>query len=583
MLLLEQFENLTLHPKNAARLKELVLQLAVQGKLTENWRRQNPDVESAAELLRRIEAEKAQLVKDKKIKKDKPLEPISEDEVPYSLPEGWVWIRLGGLGSIVGGGTPKADSPEFFCEEGIPWLTPADLGKHQGKYVTRGRRDITELGLAKSSAQLLPTGSVLFSSRAPIGHLAIASNPISTNQGFKSCVPYILDLNQYIFYFLKKAAKEINENASGTTFKEVSGKEVSAILVPLPPLAEQKAIVARVEELMQKIEELENQTAERIQLKKHLGAAALQQLTAATDEELEQNWLFLKQHFTSMFDEAANVKKLRETILQLAVQGKLTATWRKYNPTTEPASELLKRIQAEKAQLVKEKKIKKEKPLEPISEDEVPYTLPEGWVWCRFGDVAKEMAYGTSEKTNDFSEVPVLRMGNITSDGKVLYHNLKFISPTIKDLPRLYLKKYDLVFNRTNSYELVGKSGVFDKNDDEFTLASYLIKATLFLDDVDVFYINNYINSSVCRQTQIEPQITQQTNQANFSGSKLKDILVPLPPHTEQEAIVAKVDQLMQLCDKLEKQIQQSKQEAEALMQSVVQEALQVQEEEVIL
>ncbi|QRH07916.1 restriction endonuclease subunit S [Bacillus paranthracis] len=133
---------------------------------------------------------------------------MAEEDKDYELPIGWSWVKLGQIGQIVGGGTPSTKVAEYFSENEVAWLTPADLNGLKGKYIGSGRRYISKLGLEKSSAQLLPKGSVLFSSRAPIGYVAIASNDLSTNQGFKSCVPYILELNEYLYYYLKHIAKK---------------------------------------------------------------------------------------------------------------------------------------------------------------------------------------------------------------------------------------------------------------------------------------------------------------------------------------------------------------------------------------
>jgi type I restriction enzyme S subunit len=166
------------------------------------------------------------------------------------------------VGRIVGGGTPKTDHPEFFAEKGVPWLTPADLYRLKHRYIQRGKRDLTEPGLANSSARLLPKGSVLFSSRAPIGYVAIAANPLATNQGFKSCVPFLSEMAEYIYYFLRATAKEIDRQATGTTFKEVSGKVVGNIPLPLPPLGDQRRIVAKLDKLLGLLEELESRLRE---------------------------------------------------------------------------------------------------------------------------------------------------------------------------------------------------------------------------------------------------------------------------------------------------------------------------------
>ena len=230
-----------------------VLQEAIQGKLVE----QNPEDEPASILLQRIDEERDKLVKEKKIRKQKPLPEVTDDEKPFEIPKSWEWVRLGEVGAIVGGGTPKTAVKEYWEGGTIPWLTPADLSNYTDKYISRGKRNITPLGLKESSAQLMPKGTVLFSSRAPIGYTVIAQNEISTNQGFKSCIPFIIDMNEYLYYYLIYSAKLINENASGTTFKEVSGTEVSKLILPLPPLAEQKRIVEKVDIIMDMLDELE--------------------------------------------------------------------------------------------------------------------------------------------------------------------------------------------------------------------------------------------------------------------------------------------------------------------------------------
>ena len=235
------------------KLRQSILQEAVQGKLVP----QDPDDEPASVLLERIKEEKERLIKEKKIKKQKSLPPITENEIPYELPKGWEWVRLGEIGAIVGGGTPKTNIKDYWENGDIPWLTPADLNNLRSKYIAKGRRNITKLGLEKSSARLMPKGTVLFSSRAPIGYTAIASNPLSTNQGFKSCIPYVMQMNEYIYYYLTYSANIINDQASGTTFKEISGSAVAKILFPLPPLNEQKRIVEKVDQLMTLCDELE--------------------------------------------------------------------------------------------------------------------------------------------------------------------------------------------------------------------------------------------------------------------------------------------------------------------------------------
>ena len=169
------------------------------------------------------------------------------------LPKGWVYSKLSGIGQIVSGGTPSTKQDSYWNGD-IAWITPADLTGYGDKYISYGKRNITQMGLAESSAQLMPAGSVHFSSRAPIGYIVISRNKICTNQGFKSIVPYVIDINEYLYYFLKEQVEKIKARASGTTFKEISGTEFGNTIIPLPPLAEQHRIVAKIDALFSKLD-----------------------------------------------------------------------------------------------------------------------------------------------------------------------------------------------------------------------------------------------------------------------------------------------------------------------------------------
>ncbi|MDM0612665.1 restriction endonuclease subunit S [Clostridium perfringens] len=241
--------------QNISDARNKVLQLAIKGKLVP----QNENDESASVLLEKIKEKKEQLIKDKVIKKEKSLPDTTEEDKLFDIPNRWEWCRLGEIGQIIGGGTPSSGNEEYYSDNGIPWLTPADLRGYGDKYIANGSRYITELGLQKSSARMLPRGSVLFSSRAPIGYVVINSEELCTNQGFKSIVPYVSEMNEYIYYFLKYNTKNIEDMASGTTFKEISGKGMSEVVIPIPPLEEQKRIVAKVDAIMNYLDILEKE------------------------------------------------------------------------------------------------------------------------------------------------------------------------------------------------------------------------------------------------------------------------------------------------------------------------------------
>ena len=250
----KNFDRLSVDVEQIKSLRQIILDLAVRGRIVE----QDPNDEPTDELLQRIGIEKQTLIESGEIR----IQNFSIDRISkplFEIPKTWKWVRLCQIGGIIGGGTPRTSDPENFAlsGKGIAWITPADLGKLTGLYVDRGQRDISDKGLRSSSARLVPAGSILFSCRAPIGYVAISSNPVSTNQGIKTLVPYISGLSKYVAYVLSHFAVDIDASAPGTTYRELSGKLFSRILIPLPPIIEQKRIVSKVDELMKSCDRLE--------------------------------------------------------------------------------------------------------------------------------------------------------------------------------------------------------------------------------------------------------------------------------------------------------------------------------------
>ena len=180
---------------------------------------------------------------------------VPDWEWPYKLPENWCWTRLGSVSTIVGGGTPSSGVAEYYENGTIPWISPADLSGYSDMYISHGAKNITEFGLEKSSARLMPAGTVCLSSRAPIGYVVIAQNDISTNQGFKSMLPSPCFISEYLYWYLKGNKELLESYASGTTFLEISGGKTAQVEFPLAPLAEQQRIVDRIESLFSKLDE----------------------------------------------------------------------------------------------------------------------------------------------------------------------------------------------------------------------------------------------------------------------------------------------------------------------------------------
>ncbi|SFA84082.1 restriction endonuclease subunit S [Selenomonas ruminantium] len=212
---------------------------------------------------------------------------VLEEEQPYKVPENWCWVRLGAITSIVGGGTPSSKVKEYYEDGTIPWLSPADLSGYEKIYISRGAKNITELGLEKSSAKLMPKDTVLLSSRAPIGYVAIAENEMCTNQGFKSFLPSPAYTPRYLYWYLRGAKNLLESYASGTTFLELSASKVAKVEFPLAPIEEQSRIVARIESLFAKLDEAKGKIQEVLDGAELRKAAILHQ---AFTGKLTEKW-----------------------------------------------------------------------------------------------------------------------------------------------------------------------------------------------------------------------------------------------------------------------------------------------------
>lgn len=551
------------------KLRELILELAVRGKLVP----QDPNDEPASVLLERIAAEKARLVKEGKIKKPKALPEIGEKEKPFELPEGWEWSMLAEIAAI----NPRNESDDAVDASFVPMslISTSYNGHHEFEARKWGeiKKGFThfangDIGIAKITPCFENSKAAVF--RGLINGIGAGTTELHIARPYTDYVSalFIL-LNIKSPIYLKKG----EAGMTGTAGQKRLAKDFFSFYpLPIPPINEQHRIVAKVDELMALCDQLEQRSESQLAAHQTLVESLLATLTDSSDaDELAQNWARLSTHFDTLFTTEASIDALKQTILQLAVMGKLVPQ----DPSDEPASALLARIAAEKAQLVKEKKIKKEKPLPAISEDEKPFELPLGWVWSRISESSLFCEYGSSEKTvSELSDgVPVLKMGDI-QEGKIILGCHQVVSSQIDDLPNLYLKKGDVLYNRTNSAELVGKTGMFDGDDDTYTFASYLIRIRCSIHNIRPEYLTLCMNSPLFRKTQIEPHIKQQCGQANVNGTLMKSMLVSIPPYHEQVLILQKIHELMTLCDQLKSCLQTSQQTQLALAEALVEQAL---------
>jgi type I restriction enzyme, S subunit len=562
--LLGHFDRISEAPDAIPRLRLFVLDLAVRGKLVP----QDLNDESAPELLKRIQREKTKLLQEGKIRKPRELEVDENDPDPFPIPPIWAWCRLSDVGAIVGGGTPTSSEAANFTAggSGIAWLTPADLGKHSTLSVSHGERDLTPQGLRSSSATLMPKGSVLFTSRAPIGYTAIAVNEVSTNQGFKSVVPYILECNHYIAIYFRAFAKRIDEKASGTTFREVSGKVVAKLPFPLPPLAEQHRIVAKVDELMAVCDRLEAGQAERERRRDRLLAASLNRLNNGADtQSFRDHARFHLDHLPRLATRPVHIQQLRQTILNLVVRGKLVPQ----DPNDEPASELLKRIQMERKQLAHEKVCKESTMLPPVANHEKVFLLPPQWEWDRLGSLVFALGDGLHGTPAYAIGTPYYFInGNNLIKGKIV------IKPSTKTVAFDEFQKHKKPLSlNTVLVSINGTLGNVAFYENELVV---LGKSACYLnlpECIDKRFIKLLIDSPYFTGYALENATG--TTIKNLSLKAMREFPVLLPPLAEQHRIVAKVDELMALCDQLESQLTTTQTESRCLLESVLRAILE--------
>ena len=545
--LLAHYERIADTPEAIPRLRRFVLNLAVRGNLVE----QDPNAESVSELLRQIAAGKTRLVQAGTIRKPRGLGGDEDLLTPFEIPACWRWVRLDRVGAIVGGGTPSATDADNFAESGtaVPWLTPADLGNFSNLFISHGTRDLSETGLQNSSATLMPAGTVLFTSRAPIGYVAISTNPISTNQGFKSIVPYVPDCARFIALSMEAFAPEVNANAPGTTFKEVSGKIVAGIPFPLPPLAEQHRIVAKVDALMALCDQLEAARTHRETIRNRMAAASLTRLNApdADLDTFQGHTTFALENLTRLTTHPDQIKALRQTILNLAIRGKLVAQ----DPNDEPASELLKRIAAEKARLIRMKTIKARRASRPAIHSDIPFDLPTGWSLARIEQILVELQTGPFGSTLHQSDyqlggVPVINPASI-QNGRIVPVGKMAVGPnTLARLASFKLQTDDIIMGRRGE---MGRCAVVSERERGWLCGT----GSLILRAFKCIYprfLSMLIGSPFSRQYLSGTAVG--TTMRNLNQTILLNLSFGLPPLAEQHRIVAKVDQLMALCDRLE-------------------------------
>ena len=478
------------------QLKASILQYAIQGKLVE----QRAEEGTGEELYQQIQAEKQRLIAEKKIKKEKPLAEITEDEIPFDIPESWKWVRLGDCTGY--SQTKPKISPKDITEN--MWsLDLEDIQKESGAILTRitaSERKIT------GDKVLFYKGQVLYSKLRPY----LKKILIAPNNGI--CTPELVPFNtylvyaNYIVYVLRSPHIDyvVNSVTYGVKMPRVGTETMVNLLIPLPPLSEQKRIVAKIEELLPLVGRY-----------------------AVAYEKLEQ--------FNAKFPE-----DMKKSLLQYAIQGKLV----EQRPEEGTAEELFARIQEEKQRLIAEKKIKKEKPLPEITEDEKPFDIPESWKWCRLSDIIN-VRDGTHDSPKYVPEgIPLVTSKNL-SNGMIDYGNVKYI--TQEDADKINARS--MVDDDDILFAMIGSIGnpVLVKKDREFCIKNMALFKKFADTDISMQYMYWFFFYA---QYKLKKEASGGV-QAFISLSRFREYLVPLPPYEEQIRIANKIEQILPLCERL--------------------------------
>lgn len=543
------------------KLRELILELAVHGLLVP----QDPNEEPATVLLKKIVSEKAKLIKKRKIKKPKQLPPIGEEEKPFKLPQGWEWARVQDLSEYV----QRGKGPKY-SDYGKVRVISQKCVQWKG-FNTEVARYVDDESLSKyKSERYIRKNDLLWNSTGT--GTAGRINLIDEIE----CNGFVADSHVTVLRFLSMSAAFIcryisspgiqmrieptteNSLVSGTTNQvELNTSTIVNLPLPLPPIEEQHRIVTKVDELMTLCDQLEEHQENSIKVHKALVQTLLGALTSASKKgAFNEAWGRIAEHFGILFTTEDSIDQLKQTILQLAVMGKLVPQ----DPIDEPASVLLKKIATEKATLTKEGKAKKQRPLPPIGNEERLFELPVGWEWCKVGDVSI-LKGGFAYKSNNFiikSNYQVVRMGNIRPDKFRLDKNPVFITPESAAIT----KEYEIV-NGDILLTMTGTKGKRDylysltaKNSDLHGRTLYLNQRLCIVRCIHVY--DAYINLAMKEDRILDAIYAKSTgtaNQANIGMLAISNWIIPLPPLMEQHNIVAKVHELMTLCDSLKANI----------------------------
>jgi type I restriction enzyme, S subunit len=572
-MLLSNLNLLATASGGVARLRELILTLAVQGKLVA----QDPKDEPASVLLKKIRAEKDRLIAEGKIKRDKPLAEIAEEEKPFALPIGWEWVRLNSLLQKIGAGSTPLGGREVYVSSGVKFLRSQNV--YDDGLRLNGVAYIKPAIHEKMAGTVVVANDLLFNiTGASIGRCAVVPSDFdeaNVSQHVTIVRTVLPALNAFLHKVLvsRHVQQAVMDVQVGVSREGLSIAKLGQFLIPVPPLAEQSRIVTRVEELMRLCDALEAkgqlETTQHAQLVSTLLATLTDSETPAQlAEDLSKNWHRIATHFDLLLDRPEAVDALEQTILQLAVRGLLVPQ----DPQDKPASELLKKIRTEKDKLIAEGKIKRDKPLPPIAGDERPFALPLGWEWTRVADLCSMVTDGehlTPTRCDDATQVPLVTAKNVRHE--VMDYRVTDYVP--KDVAEKCWQRCkplvgDILLVSVGA--TLGRLCVLRDPLDMVLVRSVTVLRPVHVGvSVDFFALRLMSQDS---QSEIWREVKQSAQPCLYLA-KSAALKIALPPLSEQSRIVTRVAQLRRLCADLRQRLAASQSTqahlAEALVQDV--------------
>lgn len=538
------------------RLRRFVLDLAVRGKLVA----QDAADEPASELLKQIAAEKARLVKVGEIRNKPDLPAVETSHQPNPIPSNWKWVRFGNIVDFSAGRTPSRNETSFWNTGDYPWVSIADMA--DGQVVESTKETVSEMARkAVFKSEPEPAGTMIMSFKLTIGKIARLGIPAFHNEAIISIRSHLADLGPYLFKVLPDLARggDTKGAIKGATLNRES---ISNILIPLPPLAEQRRIVAKVQELMALLDRLEAARTAREATRDRLTAASLARLTApyADPDDFPANARFALATLPAITTRPDQIRPLRQTILNLAVYGRLSSG----RANLEAGKESAEPVLFEDVRAVK-------------SASSVPskqQTLPSGWCFEQLGNLIYSMKNGVYKPARHVTDDGVLcvRMYNIQG-GSLGFEKVQRLELSDEEIEQFSLSRGDLLVNRVNSRELVGKAALVRDLPEDMVFEAMTIRVRFDTEKLLPQFANLFFMTSYVRSV-FEGDAKQAVGQASISQPQIRGLLIPLPPLAEQRRIVAKVDALMALCDRLEAALTTADTTRARLLEALLHEAL---------